>query len=498
WFKLTVTPSANGITVYMQDITAQKLAELALQESEQKYRAFFENLAEAIVVIEAVRDDRSEFVDFLLRDINQAALQILGAAPDQVIGKKIGDFIPDGQLMAHDFPYYQAVLDTGDPVSFETTFGGKIFLVSAVRMGVDSVLLISLDITERKQAENALLESEGRFRWVLENSLDAAYRRDLRRDTFDYLSPVIDQVHGFSLEEMNAMTPAQGRELIHPDDRAQHDAELHQAIETGSGRLVYRFRAKSGEYRWLEDYVTITKDADGKPIYRTGILRDITPVKEAEQALQESEARFRILADSNPLIIWVTDTEGGLRFVNRTYREYFGVSLEEVEGGGWQPLVHPDDAPAYLEAFQTALEEKKPFSAEARVRRADGEWRWLASYAEPRFSAEGEFLGYLGNSPDVTERRRYEEKIRLSQERLQLTTEAAGVGGWSMDLTTLKATFDDLSRHVFNLTEDFPLEATGLQMLVRAEDWSRVEQATLQMMTTEERQEVEFRMNIAE
>jgi PAS domain S-box-containing protein len=99
---------------------------------------------------------------------------------------------------------------------------------------------------------------------------------------------------------------------------------------------------------------------------------------------------------------------------------------------------------------------------------------------------------------DISARRQMEAELRQSKDRLQLITEAAGVGGWSVDLAYLQASFDDQSRRLFHLTEDFPLEAARLQELVRPEDWPRVEKATLQMMTTPERQEVEFRMRISE
>ena len=111
------------------------------------------------------------------------------------------------------------------------------------------------------------------------------------------------------------------------------------------------------------------------------------------------------MADGCPTIMWVTDAEGGIRFVNRTCREFFGTTYEEVEGGKWHPLLHPEDAADYLAAFRRAVQAHAPFRAEARVRRADGEWRWVSSYAEPRLSPTGEFLGHVGLSPDITERK---------------------------------------------------------------------------------------------
>ena len=123
------------------------------------------------------------------------------------------------------------------------------------------------------------------------------------------------------------------------------------------------------------------------------------------------------MADGAPVIIWVTDAEGGTRFVNRAYREFFGVPLEKVEGGKWQPLVHPEDAGVYIGAFMGAVRGQVPFQGETRTCRADGEWRWMASYAEPRFSAAGVFLGHAGISMDVTDCKLAEAALREADDR---------------------------------------------------------------------------------
>ena len=125
------------------------------------------------------------------------------------------------------------------------------------------------------------------------------------------------------------------------------------------------------------------------------------------------------MADGCPTMIWVTGAGGEQRFVNRTYQEFFGTTFKDVQGSGWQPLVHPDDAPAYVEAAQRAVRERAPFRAEARVRNGQGEWRWVASHAEPRWSAAGEFLGHVGITLDVTESKQAEEAIRNSRKQLQ-------------------------------------------------------------------------------
>jgi PAS domain S-box-containing protein len=139
------------------------------------------------------------------------------------------------------------------------------------------------------------------------------------------------------------------------------------------------------------------------------------------------------MADGCPAIMWVSDAQGGNRFANRTFREFFGTTSEQVEGGKWHPLLHPDDAPNYLAAFRRAIEEHTPFRAEARARRADGEWRWIASYAEPRFSPDGEFLGHVGLSPDITERKQAEESLRSSEEKFRQLAENIREVFWLVD-----------------------------------------------------------------
>jgi PAS domain S-box-containing protein len=138
----------------------------------------------------------------------------------------------------------------------------------------------------------------------------------------------------------------------------------------------------------------------------TRLSDDMVRLRQAEDALRESEARFRLMADTSPLMIWVHDAEGALEFVNNAYCRFFGVSEGDVLGGNWQPLVHPDDVAQYVTAFETALHSGTPYFAEARARRADGEWRWIASYGAPRVSGDGRIVGMVGSSPDITDIKR--------------------------------------------------------------------------------------------
>jgi PAS domain S-box-containing protein len=158
----------------------------------------------------------------------------------------------------------------------------------------------------------------------------------------------------------------------------------------------------------------------GVLIWLTEMARRARYRAEAEAgAAQESERRFNVMADSVPLMIWITDVRGRVMFVNRAWEEFFGITQEDVRRNGWQPLVHPDDRIAYVNGFMTSLRERIPFDATARVRRADGEWRWVESCGVPRTGGRGELLSYGGTSIDVTERRalEMEREVLLESER---------------------------------------------------------------------------------
>ena len=157
-------------------------------------------------------------------------------------------------------------------------------------------------------------------------------------------------------------------------------------------------------------------------------MRDITERKHAEEVLRESEERFRTMANGAPIILWVTDTRGENQFVNRTYLEYFGVEFDAVHGAKWQSFIHPEDVRAHVDLVLGAAREEKAFDSEVRVRRKDGEWRWTENHGRPSFSTSGEFLGHVGITLDIGERKRAERALRDSEERLRVVVQAVGEG----------------------------------------------------------------------
>ncbi len=162
---------------------------------------------------------------------------------------------------------------------------------------------------------------------------------------------------------------------------------------------------------------------EGMALSRVAQGRDVAEVNLRQQLAltREAEERFRLLADSAPVMIWLTDDRGRIIFVNQGYRAFFDLSEEALEGTHWEPPLHSEDRAAYLEGYVQSVRNRGAFRDESRQRRADGAWRWIASHAQPRFDAAGRFLGLVGSSTDITEAKENE----LQRERLLDSERAA-------------------------------------------------------------------------
>lgn len=229
------------------------------------------------------------------------------------VGKTYGQVWPE--LAEFALPRFREIYDTGvswkakdTPLEVEMKPGEletRNYTFQVSRIVVDNTPVLvdqSIETTADIQALRALRESEERFRSVLENSLDAAYRRDLRLDAYDYLSPVIESITGFTAEEFAALSVEEVLERIHPDDLQEIQESLNRAKESGRLVVEYRFRAKDGRHVWLSDNAVLVRDAEGAPRFRSGTVRDISNRKQfEEQARREKQRVEEELVRSNIL-----------------------------------------------------------------------------------------------------------------------------------------------------------------------------------------------------
>ena len=163
------------------------------------------------------------------------------------------------------------------------------------------------------------------------------------------------------------------------------------------------------------DYVP-QKDGRGKVIGMILLVQDITEQRAAERALKESEARFRRIADSAPVMMWVTRLDRTRDFVNDAYAEFAGMSREEARVLDWRERIHPDDQQRLVDESIAGEASLKPFTLEARYLRHDGEWRWLRSVSQPRFGTDGELSGFIGAASDITDAKQAEIELQRQVE----------------------------------------------------------------------------------
>ena len=242
---------------------------------------------------------------------------------------------------------------------------------------------------------------------AVEQSADSIVITDVSGQ-IQYVNPAFTAMTGYSFEEAVGQNPRVLKSGCHSKEFYQ---DLWKTLRSGQvwhGELTNR--RKDGTHYREEMRISPVRNFEGEITGHIAIKRDITERRRAESALHDSEERFRVMADGCPAVMWVTDAEGGIQFINRAYREFFDSTYQEVDGEKWRMLLHPDDAPGYVAAFKRAAHDQRPFQADVRVRRADGEWRWFASSAEPRIAPDGEFMGHVGLSLDITDRRQAEQQ----------------------------------------------------------------------------------------
>jgi two-component system, LuxR family, sensor kinase FixL len=170
----------------------------------------------------------------------------------------------------------------------------------------------------------------------------------------------------------------------------------------------------------------------GSDLFRAGQV--VRKLEVSEASLHESEERFRITADAAPVLIWMSGVDKLCAFFNKPWLEFTGRTLQEELGNGWAEGVHPDDLQKCLEVYSEAFDARQPFLMQYRLRRNDGEYRWVSDHGVARYDTQGKFAGYIGSCVDVTELLNKDEALRESEERMRLAADAANLGIWEWDL----------------------------------------------------------------
>src|SRR3984893_7952026 len=233
-------------------------------------------------------------------------------------------------------------------------------------------------------------------------------------------APEYLEIHGLDPDSID--THEDWVRRLAPEDR-ERALQHFLATVNGSGAhssSEYRIvRPNDGQIRWIACEAEIERDEEGRPLRLIGAHMDITDRNLAKELLRESEARFRLIANSAPVPMWVSKLDRTRGFANQAYLDFLGLGYEEALVFDWRKILHPDDLARIVQESIAGEASPKPFVLQARYRRADGAWRWMRSESQPRWDPAGKHIGFIGVAHDVTVAKQAEVELRGLNETLE-------------------------------------------------------------------------------
>jgi PAS domain S-box-containing protein len=403
----------------MIDITPRKQAEEALRKSEERFAKAFHASPDAIII--------SRMSDGLIIDVNEGWQELFGHEQSEVLGQTTFDFgiyvnPDDHTAILHRLLEMGYLRDLEVDVRHKS---GEIrqasFSGERIEIGdMECLLMVIRDVTERKQAEQALRLSEHRLNRAQEIAHLGSWELDLITNQLTW-SDEVYRIFGMQPQEFKA-TYTSFLEAVHPEDRAAVDAAYFESIRAGrdSYEIDHRVvKRSSGEIRIVHEKCEHFRNQDGQIVRSIGMVHDITERKQAEAALRESEERFRSLADSMPQLVWTALPDGSVDYYNQRYQEYR--EIKQVEGTAWEwaPVLHPEDVEPTVKAWKRAVETGEVYQIEHRVRLADGSYRWHLSRGVPMLDEQGGILRWFGTATDIHDLKLAQEQLKKYAEQLE-------------------------------------------------------------------------------
>ncbi len=357
-------------------------------------------------------------------------------------------------------------------------------IIGIISLCILQALLIAYLLFTRARRRNAEKESKRYARLVeaqhqqLEEIVsntpgvvwEAVVDRETGRRKLQFLSDYVEKMLGYSPKEMLS-TPDMGSAFIVDEDRDLALGEMDAVVSDGKERtLQFRWLAKDGKPRWVESNVVAIRDEGGEVTGLRGVTMDISDRKDAEEALRQSESRFRHMADTAPILIWTADAAMSCTYFNQRCQDLTGRGMQELLGEGWLDIVHEEDRQRCIDAYTAGYERKEPFVMDYRIRRPDGELRWLYDVGAPRLSSDGELIGYIGSCVDITDRKAAEEALRAAHEEVnQLKNQLEEENIYLQEEIKLQYNFEEIVGHsdalkyvLFKIEQVAPTDSTVL------------------------------------
>ncbi|HEY6011351.1 MAG TPA: MASE3 domain-containing protein [Nitrospirota bacterium] len=418
WYSVSAySPLKEHFVAIFADITKRKRAEQALTRSEAKYRLLFENMAEGFALYELLYDEHKRPVDWRVLEINDAYTHHTGVARDRIVGRRMGEVFPS--IIAEYLPLFAEVVATGKAREFETYSKAvdRYLNIVCFPAGPDRFANTIVDVTERKRAEAALRDYELKASALMNAADESIWLFGLDGEILAANATAAQRMGKRVDEVLGKRWP----ELMTPELAASRAKRMDEVLRTGG---PVRFEDARGGIIFSHSANPVRDDAGN--IRAVAIFsRDITELKRAEEALQASEERLRFALETSHTGAWDLDLEDHTAFRSAEHDRIFGYPdlLPQWTYEMFIEHVLPEDRADVDGKFQQAMKTRSDWSFECRIRRADGEVRWIWAAGRHRPDAAGASRRMAGIIQDITERKRVEEEISRRIEELHSLNE---------------------------------------------------------------------------
>ena len=408
-------------------ITDRKLAELKVAESEAKFRRLVEDANDMIYIVDA--DNRFTY-------LSPQFTKMWGHSIESCINQPFAPLVHPDDLSSV-ITRIETLYTTGkrqSSIEFRTrhrdgTFFWVVCSITPIKNEQGQAIGfqgVARDITERKQAEMAIAESEAKFRRLVENANDLLYEID-PNGHFNYLSPQLTKIWGYDVNDLLGKSFAP---LVHPDDLPAVMESTQKLFVTGKRQtgLEFRIRHQDGHWIWVICNSSPIHNADKQVTGFQGIARDISDRKLAEAAIAESGAKFRRLVENSNDLIYAIDADYCFTYISPQFIEMWGHSVEEFMHQSFAPLIHPDDMPIAIDSIQTLFATgERQTEIELRTFHKDGTLFWITCSNIPVKNDQGQVIGWQGTARDISERKAFEEAQSRLTAILDATTDFVGM-----------------------------------------------------------------------
>ena len=270
---------------------------------------------------------------------------------------------------------------------------------------------------ERPDAGDRFWTSFGFASALLDRGRDGIFAFD-REGRLTYWNRSLERIYGLSRERALGKRALDVLPVLREsgDERFLGDALLgrHASVAVRPHR-----DSETGLVRYYETTYAPVRSEDGRIVGGTAVVHDVTEAKRSDHESMESENRFRIMANSAPVLLWMAGRDARCEFFNRQWLEFTGRSLDEELGDGWVESVHAEDFQRCVDGYMDAFRARRPFRLEYRLRRHDGQYWWILDQGAPRYSPGGEFAGFIGSCIDVTDFKDAEDRLRAAKAELE-------------------------------------------------------------------------------